>query len=368
MNQTMTIRGQEYTISSVDETGTKFILTSNTGEQVALGMDAALLDVYTKQVMADFDHFMDVQELENTIGQVDLYLSGNGAYKRMKELAPSITISNEVLTKRAEDFRNFYVQKYPNRVTPIVEVPEVMSVMPNVEQAVAVNVEPEGNWNVPVTNTVSNTDMMSASMPNTNEVPMQNEPMNFGEVATENPVMEEDTRNFIPIRNINVMEVTHDQKNILLFLNGKYDGYEISEDFSHARDPRTGTTYVLSVNEVGQVQMIDTNRNVARELERTSPLTETKEIFIRGLSLEELEELIKTSSNIAEVQYATDVKNGLKSEFNVDDTMLIEPAKVKQKMLQERMGFISHLTISFLVGILGGIALMIVGNSISILF
>ncbi len=332
MNQTMTIREKEYTISSVDGTGTKFILVSQTGEQVALGIDVALLDVYTKQVMADFDRFMNVGELENTIRQVERYLSSNGAYQRMKELVPNITLPQELFMKRAEEFKNFYVQKYPDRVSMVeVPQPEVISV----EQEQMVNNVQES---VPVV-----------------EVPNENN-------------MNVETRNYIPIRNINVMEVTHDQKSILLFLNGKYEGYEISEDFTHARDPRTGTTYVLSMNENGQVQMIDTNRNVTRELERTAPLTDTRKIFINGLDVEELNNLINTSPNVAEVQYATALKNGLKEEFGVDDTMLIEPAKIKQKVMADRMGFISHLTISFLVGILGGIVLMILGNSISVLF
>lgn len=338
MNQKITIRGQEYTISGIDGTGTKFILVSQTGEQVALGMEAALLDVYTKQVMVDFDRFMNVQELENAITQVDRYLSGNGAYHRMKELAPALSLPQEVFVKRVEDFKNFYSQKYPNRVQTVeVPKPEILGVEKAPEMV------------VPTVN-VQNVPMMDM-----NEVSSISEP-------------EENTEKFIPIRNINVMEVTHDQKNILLFLNGKYEGYEISEDFTHARDPRTGTTYVLSINDLGQVQMIDTNRNITRELERTAPLTDTRKIFINGLDVEELNNLINTSPNVAEVRYATALKNGLKEEFGVDDTMLIEPERIKQKVLTERMGFISHLTISFLVGILGGIALMIVGNSISVLF
>lgn len=414
MNQSITNHGKVYQITSVDPTGTKFILTSETGENVALGMDAAILDTYTKQVIADMEGFAHVDDLKNKISDVDRYLSNNGVYLRMKELVPALPLPMEMLTNRMEELSAYFTQKYPDRIVPempVVEevsmeqpevrvMPEEETMMPsmgvdipntvNVEPGImdiptvnpmvnevanvipeTMNAEPNGIWSNSVDNTfnsVSSTEgpaMEFPSMQPAETISSMPEMNNVVENPTINPTITNQV--FTPILQINSMLINHDQKIIRQFLAERYEGYEVNEDFSIARNPRTGETYYLSINE-GQVQMINTNHNIDHELEKTSPLTDTRKIYIQNLDPDGLNEIIMNSKNMAEVSFAEKIKAGEKEKYGVDDTQLIEPAKIKKMARDNAMGFISHLTISFLVGVLGGVSLMVIGNSIMTLF
>lgn len=364
MKQNMVIRGKEYEITSIDSTGTKFILTGTSGEQVALGIIDAMLDVYTKQVMAGMDKYSNSEELKNSIMNVEDCLSMNGAYKRMKELSPASSLPKDVVEKRAEDLVSYFTKKYPNRVVTPVEnvIPKVENIVEQNETPAILGQEETKEEAIPLNQTVTN-NVVEASTKEESDVV---ESSNVDGNETES---KEDIK-FVSIQDVNVMLINHDQKIIRQFLMEKYAGYEVNEDFSLARDPRTGEMYRTILNDTGLVQLISTNRDLKQELASTPALSEARIAELNAMSINELRQLRDITTNLAEVNLINEIISGRKASSEFDNTMLIDQEFIEEKVPQKvkNLGFISHLTISFLVGVLGGIALMVVGNSISMFF
>lgn len=341
MNQTVIIRGNTYTIENVDQTKEKFLLKGVNGQLCYVGINSLITNVYAKEIQKlSLESFANVDEYKAAISNVDMILKTSPAYGRIKEFVPEPhrAISDAFLNEAVSKLVDAFEKLYPNKKVVHTETLEE----PKYEPISKVEPAPQS---------VGLYEGAKQEVNNNNGVLLPPE----GEEWT-------------LVTDIDVMGISLDQKNIHQYLKDKYRGYMVNKDFSKAWDPRNGKVSLLSFDNTGLVQMIAEEDNNSRTIEKTMPLTEARKIYIQNLSIEELDNFIKTSKNIAEINYANQVKAGLKNEYDVEETQLIETAKIKKLVRDERTGFISNLAISFLVGVLGGVTLMVVGNAISILF
>lgn len=321
MNGKVMIQNKAYEIVRVESNGINVVLRDEIGKEFASNGGAILLKIYTDAVMERMDTFENVADMRNQISDVPTFLEKNLAYQKMKQLLPTLILPAHVVEQRSAEL----CKELEKRIVIFPEISE----------------EPQ------------------KEIQKVEEKP----------VIDEKVEKEEDTVEFIPIRDVNPMLINHDQKLIRSYLMDRYPEYEVNEEFTIARNPRyEDDTYYLSINDSGEPQMISTKRNLKEEIANTPALTEAEILALENMSINELREERKKTSNLLKVNKINEIIAARKMGSEFDETVVVDQdffEKMKASKAQYAFGFVSNLTISFLVGVFGGVVLMVVGNAIA---
>lgn len=330
MNDKVMIQNKAYDIVRVEENGVNVILRDVSGNEFASNAGAILLKIYTDAVFQALDTFDNVSDMKRKIVNVDEFLRDNGAYKKIHQLLPLLILPSEIVEKRSNDLcREFEKRKVSapvEEINPVHVVEEQMTEMVAEEKQVEPVQEVE-----PVVN-----------------------------------VMEDV---FISVRDVNPMLINHDQKILRSYLMSKYPDYEVNEEFTIARNPHhIDDMYYLSINDSGEPQMISTKRNLKEEIANTPALTEAEILALENMSINELREERKKTSNLLKVNKINEIIAARKMGSEFDETVVVDQdffAKMSTSKRASAFGFVSNLTLSFLFGVFGGVVLMVVGNAIA---
>lgn len=320
MNDKVIIQDKFYDIVRAD--GVNVILRDNDGNEFSSNAGGILLNMYIKEVLNDLSSFENVENMRTLISDVNSYMQKNAAYVKLHSLLPMLILPGNIVETKVNELCNEYMRLYPSVIEP-VEPKYIEPITPK----------------EPVDDVIDEVEIKDAT-------------------DFENEV-------FTPIREVNPMLINHDQKIMRSYLIDRYPEYEVNEEFTLVRNPRNnGEMYNILINDSGEPQMISTKRNIKEEIANTPALSEAQIIELENMSINELREERKKTSNLLKVNKINEIITARKTGSEFDETIVVDKDFFNKLKFKEAnaFGFISNLTISFLVGVLGGIVLMILAN------
>lgn len=322
MNDKVIIQDKFYDIVRAD--GVNVILRDSEGNEFASNAGGILLNMYIKEVLNDLSSFENVENMRTLISDVNLYMQKNAAYVKLHSLLPMLILPENIVEVKVNELCNEYMRLYPSVIEP-VEPKYIEPITPK----------------EPVDDVIEEVEIKTPD-----------------ELENEEDV-------FTPIREVNPMLINHDQKIMRSYLIDRYPEYEVNEEFTLVRNPRNNDEmYNILINDSGEPQMISTKRNIKEEIANTPALSEAQIMELENMSINELREERKKTSNLLKVNKINEIITARKTGSEFDETIVVDKDFFNKLKFRESnaFGFISNLTISFLVGVLGGIVLMIFAN------
>ncbi len=322
MNDKVIIQDKFYDIVRAD--GVNVILRDSEGNEFASNAGGILLNMYIKEVLNDLSSFENVENMRTLISDVNLYMQKNAAYVKLHSLLPMLILPENIVEVKVNELCNEYMRLYPSVIEP-VEPKYIEPITPK----------------EPVDDVIEEVEIKTPD-----------------ELENEEDV-------FTPIREVNPMLINHDQKIMRSYLIDRYPEYEVNEEFTLVRNPRNNDEmYNILINDSGEPQMISTKRNIKEEIANTPALSEAQIMELENMSINELREERKKTSNLLKVNKINEIITARKTGSEFDETIVVDKDFFNKLKFRESnaFGFISNLTISFLVGVLGGIVLMILAN------
>ncbi len=323
MNDKVIIQDKFYDIVRAE--GVNVILRDQDGNEFASNAGGILLNMYIKEVLNDLSSFENVDNMRTLISDVHLYMQKNEAYVKLHSLLPMLILPENVVEAKVDELCDEYMRLYPSVIEPVA---------PKYIEPIEAK--------IPVDDVIDEIQFI---------------------VPEDEEVAESDV--FTIVRDVNPMLINHNQKIMRSYLMDRYPEYEVNEEFTLVRNPRNlDEMYNIFINDSGETQMISTKRNIKEEIANTPALSEAQIMELENMSINELREERKKTSNLLKVNKINEIIAARKTGSEFDETIVVDQDffnKLKFKQANA-LGFISNLTISFLVGVLGGIVLMILAN------
>ena len=325
MKDKVIIQDKIYDIERAE--GCNVILKDQDGNEFSSNAGSILLNMYIKEVQNDLNSFDSVENMRSLISNVDLYMQKNGAYVKLHTLLPMLILPNNIVESKVNELCEEYMRLYPSVIEPV-----------------------EPRYIEPIEAKVPVDDLYE-----------ENDEIQF--IVPEEDINEEET--FTLIRNVNPMLINHDQKIMRSYLMDRYPDYEVNDEFTVVRNPKNlDEMYNIFINDSGETQMISTKRNIAEEIANTPALSESQIMELENMSINQLRDERNRTSNLLKVNKINEIIAARKTGSEFDETIVVDKDFFNKVNLKQAnaFGFISNLTISFLVGVLGGIVLMILAN------